>query len=171
MQHVVERVGLLLRGERPARPVVLLPRLPRVHPDEGLQQLVEAERGDAEEARGEGGVEEGRHREGVQALEVREVIVGGVEHLDDAGIGQAGPQRGQVGEEQRVHQVPLARVGGDLNEAELARIVMQAVRLGVDGHGPRPRERGGETPHVLGGADPAGRVTHGRRGGGGTSRA
>ena len=78
-----------------------------------------------------------------------------------AGSAQQRPERQQRGQRERIDQVGLPAVGRHLDEAELAGIVVQAVGLGVDGHGGGALEGGGERGELLGRVDPAGQVHRG----------
>src|SRR5262249_12204115 len=102
MEDVLEGVRLLLGGQRSSRPVVLLSRLDRLHTEVRSQKAVEAQGLDAEEAGRERRVEERRDRESVEALEIGQIVVGGVQHFPDARIGEQRPQRRERRQRERV---------------------------------------------------------------------
>ena len=77
-------------------------------------------------------------REAVEALEIAEVVVGGVQDLDHARVGEEGPERLERRQRERIHEMTPPGVVGYLDEAELDRVVMQAVGLGVDARAPWP---------------------------------
>ena len=77
------------------------------------------------------------------------------------GFGAERPEREQRGQRERIDRCALPAVGRDLDEAELAGIVVQAVGLGVDGHGGGALESGGERGELLGRPDPPGQVHRG----------
>ena len=162
MQHVVERIGLLRGGQRTPGPVVLLARGPGIHPEKLPQKPVEGERGDPEEARGNRRVEEIRHRETVEPLEIAEIVVGGVEHLDHARVGEERREGGQGGQGEGVGEVSPPPVIRHLDEAELDGIVMEAVGFRVDAERLGSFEGSHQRVYVRGGLDPE-RCGHGPR--------
>ena len=80
--------------------------------------------------------------------------IGAVEDLDEAGVGHGRRERREVADGERVHQDRLAPVRRDLDEADLLEMVVEAVRLRVEGDGAAALHRAGEPGQGLGGADP-----------------
>ena len=66
------------------------------------------------------------------AIEPAHIVVGAVEQLQDTGARQRGPEGREVDKRQRVKQVRRLR-RRHLHQAHPLRVVVHAVRLGVDG--------------------------------------
>src|SRR5262245_456051 len=127
-----------------------------------MQEPIERQRRHAQEARGDSRVEEVLYGEAVESLEIAEIVVGGMEDLDHAGIGEELSQRGQGGQGERIGEMAVAAVVGDLDEAEFGRIMMKAVGFGVDAERLGLFEEGDQRVDVRGGLDPQ-RCAHGPR--------
>src|SRR5439155_14553076 len=80
MTYVCRRVVDLTRRQRTHGPVVTLARGRQRDAQPCLEQRVEAQRGRADEPRGDRRVEDRAKREAVTPLEVREIVVAGVNH-------------------------------------------------------------------------------------------
>src|SRR5262249_60432776 len=89
---VVGGVGLLSGCERAPSPVRLLLGRDRLDPQVALEQHVEPQLPDAEEARGQHGVGDAAEREAEAALEMAQVVPGAVEDRERAG---SGAERGE----------------------------------------------------------------------------
>jgi hypothetical protein len=126
------RVVDLRGGQRPCGPVVALARRRQRDAQPGLEQRVEAERLAAEEARGDGRVEDGVEGEAEAALEMGQVVVGGVQDQQRTRLGEDRRQRRQIGDGERVDQPDTAVGAGQLQQGQALRIVMEAVALGVE---------------------------------------
>ena len=150
------RVGLLPRGEGAARPVVLLAVLAQDRAQLGLRHRLQADLGHSQVARGDHGVEEAREGEAEVALQRGHVVVGPVQDLDHAGVGHDRREGREVPQGQGVDEPALAAVGGELHEAHLLEVVVQAVRLRVEGKGAAALEGVGQGLELFGGSDPAG---------------
>jgi hypothetical protein len=86
-----------------------------------------------------------------------------VEDLLDPGIGHERRQRREVPERQRIEQSHGEAGGGQLEEADLLEVVVEVVRLRVEGEGAGAVELADERGEVLRRADPAVRVDDGSR--------
>jgi len=129
------------------------------------RELVARHRGQAdlaspEQARRDHRVEDRGEGEAEVPLERRHVVVGAMEDLDDPGVRQDRGEGGEVANGEGVHQPGVAPVGRQLDEADLFEVVVEAVRLGVEGDRAAALEGAGELRQGLRGADPGGR--HGR---------
>ncbi len=127
--HVARRVAALRVGERAARPVGQLVALLEADPEQTLDEREQRRRAEADEARGELGVEDGAGRQAARPLQHLQVLVGSVEH-GDAVAGEHAGERGDV-DGQRVDQRDRV-VPGDLEQGEMRVVAPLAVELGVD---------------------------------------
>ena len=118
----------------------------------------------AEEARGHRGVQERGHREAVEALEIGEVVVGGVEELDAwrdrRTAARAASEVGSASGSTRCARPPSKAI---CTRQSLPGIVMQAVGLGVDRHVRGARE-GAASARAPPGCGPRGAGRHRRLG-------
>ena len=104
MLDVGQRVALLGRRQRPARPVVLLAVLAEGDAQLGGGHRGQPDLGEAEDARRDHGVEQAGEGEAEVALQRRHVVVRAVEHLGHRGIGEerrrgatrSAPARGSI---------------------------------------------------------------------------
>ena len=154
MGDVGQGVGLLGGRERAARPVVLLALLGERDPELRPQQGLQADLGQPQEARRDHGVEQAREGEAEVALERGHVVVGSVQDLHHPGIREKGSERRERAAGERVHQ-PAALLDADLHEADLLAVVVQAVRLRVEGESAPSTERCREFRQLRRGADPS----------------
>src|SRR5256885_17195325 len=88
MEDVGCRVVKLRLRERARRPVVLLPRGREPGAKVALEADVETERGSAQEARPDRGVEERGEPEAVATLAARGIVAAGMEHARRPGPGE-----------------------------------------------------------------------------------
>ena len=155
MEDVGCRVVKLRLRERARRPVVLLPRGREPGAKVALEEDVETERGSAQEARPDRGVEERGEPEAVATLEVREIVVAGMEHGRRPGLGEDPAERRQVFHAERIDEPDVARRARELDQREPLRIVVEAVALGVEGHLRRTGQPLRGPAEVGGSLDPA----------------
>ena len=155
MADVLGGVVLLRARERPAGPVAALHVLGELHAEVAIEERLEAELEAPAEARRGVRIEDRGEVEGVLALEERDVVLGGVQDLLDRGVREERPERGEVAEGERVDQADGPARVGDLEEADLLVIVVEAVGLGVDRERGGAFERAGEVAQLVGRADPA----------------
>ena len=94
---------------------------------------LQADGGQAEEARGDHGVEQPGEGEAEVALQGGHVVVGAMKNFGDRGVGEDGAQWREVTQSQRVEEHGFPSVAGHLQETHLLLVVMQAVRLAVEG--------------------------------------
>ena len=139
------------------RPVVLLAVLGELDPQLRAGQRLQADLRQPQETRRDHGVEEAGEGEAEVALERGHVVVGAVQDLRDRGVGEDRRQgrrgRGRPGGRQERR---LPAVGGELHEADLLHVVVEAVGLAVEGEGPRAREPRREGAELLRRPDPGG---------------
>ena len=88
MPDVFGRVVLLGRAQGSDRPVVFLPRLARLDPQDPFEQRRQSDLGQAEELGGHHGIEEPANLEREIPLHRGQVVGRSVQHLDDVRIGQ-----------------------------------------------------------------------------------
>ena len=126
---IVERVLGHPRRERPHAPVGLLRTFLQREAEVSRQDVVEAELRVADQPRRPHRVEQARRLEMVPVVEQVQVVVRGVE--DQLVLVERLPDRFEVEVRQRVDEIGAVR-DGDLQQAELLRIGMEAVGLGID---------------------------------------
>jgi hypothetical protein len=153
--HVLGGVPLLSRLEGPARPVASLHVLREANAQVVLKERLKAELDPPAEARRRVGVEDRRKLEAEVALQERDVVLCGMQHLFDRGTRQDRAQRSEVAENERVDQTHRSARVGDLENADLPIIVVEAVGFGVDRERGGALERTGEIGQLFWGADPA----------------
>jgi hypothetical protein len=152
--HVGERVRLLLLGQRPPRPVVLLAALRQLHAELVAHDRLQPELGISEQARRDRGIEQRAKREPEVATHRGHVVVSRVEHLEDRRIAQDRGERRQIEARQRIHQPRPAGVRRHLDQARLLGVVVQAVALDIEPDRLRAGELVDERCELRGGPDP-----------------
>ena len=112
-------------------------------------QIIANQRGQREfpaanEARGEHGIENSRGHEAWPAMEQAKIVIGGVKN--QFASQQSLPQRGEIQSSERIDEL-MGAVEADLHEAELFRIRVETVRLGINSQPfslPQDRSQGGQ---------------------------
>jgi hypothetical protein len=149
-----ERIRLLLGGQGAPRPVVALAALDQLDAELVADERLQAELGVAEQAGGDRGVEDGREVDAEVAAHGGDVVVAGVEDLEHRRVGEDRRQRRQIAKGQRIDEPGAALVGAQLDQADLLRVVVEAVALDIDADRAAPRELVDEVPELVGGTDP-----------------
>jgi len=126
------RVEELVRRQRARRPVGPLEALFGANAKLVGQDIPQPDRLPATDPRGEHRVENRGEGELEIALQGHHVVFGGVKDDLDGRVGQQGAQRAQIVDRQRIDDVVLV-AGGELDQAHLLIIGVQAVGFGVDG--------------------------------------
>ena len=139
-----ERVGLLLRGQRALRPVVFLAALAELDAELVAHQRLQPELGVTEQARGDRRIEHRAKREPEVATHRRDIVVTAVHDLEDRGIGHDRGERREIAKRERIDQAGPTAERGELDQADLLRVVMQAVALGIDADRTARRQLVGE---------------------------
>ena len=97
-------------------------------------------------------------REAEVAPHRRDVVVAAVDHLEDRRVGEDRRERRQVAERQWIDQPRCAAERGQLHEADLLGVVVQAVGLGVDADRAAPDQLVDEVVELIRSAYPSCRL-------------
>jgi hypothetical protein len=135
MEDVAGRILHLFGAEGPHRPVVLLPGCRRGDPQVPLQQGIQAEGGKPQELGTDHGVKDPGEGEDEVSLQGGQVVGGPVEDLDPPGIRAEGRQWREVAHLQGVDEKRLTCVPGQLQQADLLGVTVQAIRFRIQGEG------------------------------------
>ncbi len=141
--RVEPRVVQLFRLQGTAFPIGTLILFVQLHAEVGVENGGEADLRPAECARGAHRVEDVRKLEMVVAPEADEVVLGVVEDLLLAWIGEEGRERIQTRQPDRIDDV-VSGGGGELDEAHALAIGVEAVGFSIDGYDRIRGERAAE---------------------------
>jgi hypothetical protein len=120
-----------------------------------VHQRLQADLGVAEQPRRDRGVEHRTKHEPEVAPHRRHVVVAAVDDLEDRCIREQRRERREVVDGQRIKQPRLAAERGQLEQADLLGVVVQAVGLGVKPDRPAAGEALDELDELVGGANPS----------------
>ena len=129
--RIVPGVTLHSLGQRTQGPIGFLRTLLQFDAEVFLDQVAEPKLPQAKQARGQHGIEDGAGHELVVLAQEPQVVVRAVH--DQFVAGQGIKQRVEVKTGQRINE-PVTGEGADLDQADLFRVGMQAVCLGVHRH-------------------------------------
>src|SRR2546426_622665 len=134
MPDVLGGVGPLSFVERPARPVVALRPLVELDAEVGEQEARQSDAGLPQELRADHRVEQRLQVKPEITPQIEDVLLRGVQYLDDPLCSENLPQRLEAPQGEGIDEIHRLAVG-NLDEAALVMVVVEGVGLGVNRQG------------------------------------